>query len=158
MGFEKENSRTETEAKKRIRTCSGKNKRITDGNYDKSLAVKCINGTFVGKKIENVIAYKGIPFVGRQPVGELRWKAPVDYVPDDDIYEAYYNAKSPYQHKDFSAVEASLSNQGEDCLYLNVWKTDEISAEKKPVMVWIHGGAFEFGAAALSLFECDNFL
>ena len=28
------------------------NKQITDGNYDQSLAVKCINGTFVGKKSE----------------------------------------------------------------------------------------------------------
>lgn len=36
------------------------------------LAVKCINGTFVGRKNDNVIAYKGIPFVGKQPVGELR--------------------------------------------------------------------------------------
>ena len=26
------------------------NKKITGGNYDKSLAVKCVNGTFVGKK------------------------------------------------------------------------------------------------------------
>ena len=30
----------------------GENKRITDGNYDKSLAVKCINGTYVGKKTD----------------------------------------------------------------------------------------------------------
>ena len=52
------------------------NKPILDGHYDKSLAVKCINGTFVGRKTENVIAYKGIPFVGRQPAGNLRWKAP----------------------------------------------------------------------------------
>ena len=28
------------------------NQKITDGNYDKSLAVRCINGTFVGKKLE----------------------------------------------------------------------------------------------------------
>lgn len=47
----------------------GENKRITDGHYDKELAVRCINGIFVGKKTENIIAYKGIPFVGRQPVG-----------------------------------------------------------------------------------------
>ena len=134
------------------------NKRITDNNYDKSLAVKCINGTFVGKKTDNIIAYRGIPFVGRQPVGENRWKAPVGYAADDGIYEAYYNAKSPCQHKDFSGVEDTLLNQGEDCLYLNVWKTDDASSEKKPVMVWIHGGAFEFGAAAFSLFDCDNFL
>lgn len=52
------------------------NKEITDGNYDKSLAVKCINGTFVGTKTENVISYKGIPFVGEQPVGKLRWTGP----------------------------------------------------------------------------------
>ena len=39
------------EAKKRVRARYGENKRITDGNYDKSLAVKCVNGTFVGKKI-----------------------------------------------------------------------------------------------------------
>ena len=54
------------------------NKPIIGGNYDKSLSVKCINGTFVGTKTENIISYKGIPFVGKQPVGDLRWKAPVD--------------------------------------------------------------------------------
>ena len=134
------------------------NSKITDGNYDRSLAVKCINGTFVGRKEDGVIVYRGIPFVGKQPVGENRWKAPVDVVPDDGVYEAYYKGKSPCQHKDFSDVEDTLINQGEDCLYLNVWKADDDSTAKKPVMVWIHGGAFEFGAAAFSLFECDNFL
>ena len=48
------------------------NKKITDGNYDKSLAIKCINGTFVGQKSENIISYKGIPFVGQQPVADLQ--------------------------------------------------------------------------------------
>ena len=52
------------------------NKQITDGRYEKALAVKCVNGTFVGQKTENIIAFKGIPFVGKQPDGELRWKAP----------------------------------------------------------------------------------
>ena len=134
------------------------NKKITDGSYDKSLAVKCVNGTFVGRKEDGIIVYRGIPFVGEQPVGENRWKAPVDVVPDDGVYEAYYKGKSPCQHKDFSDVEDTLINQGEDCLYLNIWKADDKSTEKKPVMVWIHGGAFEFGAAAFSLFECDDFL
>ena len=55
---------------KRMTALHAENKKITDGNYDKSLAVKCINGTFVGKKEENVIAYRGIPFVGKQPVGK----------------------------------------------------------------------------------------
>ncbi len=134
------------------------NKQITDGNYDLSLAVKCINGTFVGKKTENVIAYKGIPFVGKQPVGELRWKTPADCVPDDGVYEAYYFGKSPCMHEDFTGIEATLDNQGEDCLYLNLWKADDASAGKKPVMVWIHGGAFETGASGFSLFDCHNFV
>ena len=131
------------------------NKQITDGHYDQSLAVKCVNGTFVGKKTENVIAYKGIPFVGQQPVGELRWKAPVDYTPSDGVYEAYDYAKGPQQLKAVGDA-AGIGSLGEDCLYLNVWKADDAQAEKKPVMVYIHGGAFEYGATAVPIFECHN--
>ncbi len=126
------------------------NKKIIDGNYDQSLAVKCINGTFVGKKSENVITYKGIPFVDKQPVGDLRWKAPVDVTPDDGIYEAYNFAK-------LSCQDLSITDyQGEDCLYLNVFKTDDASASKKPVMVWIHGGAFVAGGTGIPLFDCSE--
>ena len=57
------------EATQKMLAIYGENKKITDDNYDRSLAVKCFNGTFVGKKTENIIAYKGIPFVGKQPVG-----------------------------------------------------------------------------------------
>ena len=143
--------------KERIRAQYGENKQITDGKYDKTLAVKCINGTFVGKKNESIIAYKGIPFVGRQPVGDLRWKAPVDYTPDDGVYEAYYNAKSPCQ-VDSISEKASLYVQGEDCLFLDIWKDDDASMEKKPVMVWIHGGAFEAGGTVDELHECSKFV
>ena len=133
----------------------GENKRITDGNYDKSLAAKCINGTFVGRKTENIIAYKGIPYVGNQPVGELRWKAPVDIAPDDGVYEAYYSGKSPHQRLlDFAA----LYPQGEDCLHLDIWKADEASAEKKPVMVWIHGGAYEIEGYVDPWYDLSNFV
>ena len=101
----------------------GMNKKITDGNYDKALAVKCINGTFVGKKTENnVIIYKGIPFVGQQPVGNLRWKAPVDYSENNGVYEAYYNGKTALQPEGDPAYNYT---RGEDCLYLNIWKAAE---------------------------------
>ncbi|MBQ7488571.1 MAG: carboxylesterase family protein, partial [Clostridia bacterium] len=128
------------------------NKPILDGNFDKSLAVKCINGTFVGRKTDNVIVYKGIPFVGQQPVGDLRWKAPVDIVPDSGVYEAYNFAHA-------SCQDLSISDhQGEDCLYLNVWKAEDASADKKPVMVWIHGGAYMVGGANMALFDCVDFI
>ena len=42
------------EAKARVRAGYGENKQIIDGNYDKSLAVKCINGTFIGRKTGNI--------------------------------------------------------------------------------------------------------
>ena len=74
------------EAKEKVRARYGENKRINGDNYDKALAVKCVNGTFVGKRTENIIAYKGIPFTGKPPVGALRWKAPMEYIPDDGIY------------------------------------------------------------------------
>ena len=129
------------------------NKPITDNSYDESLAVKCINGTFVGKKNDGVIAYKGIPFVGRQPVGELRWKAPVDVVPDDGVYEAYYYGKTPVQTP---GDPAALYAMGEDCLYLNIWKADEAAAKNKPVIVWIYGGAFEVGGTTDPQYDCFN--
>ena len=116
------------ETKEELRAQYGENKIITDDNYDKSLAVKCINGT------------------------GLRWKAPVDVTADNGIYEAYYNAKASCQNGDI------MNYQGEDCLYLNLWKAEDISAEKKPVMVWIHGGAFTSGGTGLELFECTNFV
>ena len=132
----------------------GENKPITDGRFDQSSAVKCINGTFVGRKTENVTIFRGIPYVGKQPVGELRWKAPVDIVPNDGIYEAYYNAKSAYGNASFEV--GSMYYWDEDCLYLNVFKADDTTTGKKPVMVWIHGGAFEAGGTVDPMFDCFN--
>ena len=144
------------EEKAQLRAQFGKNKRITGNHYDKALAVRCVNGTFVGRKTENIIAYRGIPFVGKQPVGKLRWKAPVDFGADDGVYEAYHNAKSAYGNEDLET--GSLFYQDEDCLYLNIWKADEANAAKKPVMVWIHGGAFEAGGTVDPMFDCHNFV
>ena len=134
----------------------GENKRITDGDYDKSLAVRCKNGTFVGRKKENIIMYRGIPYVGEQPVGKLRWKAPVDVVSDDGIYEAYYNAKSAYGNAQLETGSSYYLD--ENCLYLNIWRSDEAADGKKPVMVWIHGGAFEAGGTIDPMFDCHNFM
>ena len=143
------------EAKNLMIARYGENKKITNGKYDKLLAVKCVNGTFVGKKTENIISYKGIPFVGQQPVSNLRWKAPVDVKPDDGVYEAYYYGKSPVQAP---GDPAALYMTGEDCLYLNIWRTDETTAKKKPVMVWIYGGAFDVGGATDPQYDCHNFI
>lgn len=41
----------------------------------------------------------------------------------------------------------------EDCLYLNVYTVDIV--KKRPVMVWIHGGAFSMGSGDATLFGPD---
>ena len=69
-----------------VRARYGENHRIS-GDYDKELAVRCVNGTFVGKKKWGIISYKGIPFVGEQPAGKNRFKKPVPYGSDDGVYE-----------------------------------------------------------------------
>lgn len=127
-------SKTETHPSNEIRKKGddrqGVNRRITGSNYNKALAVKCINGTFVGRKTDGIVSYKGIPFVGKQPVGDLRWKAPAEVIPNDGIYEAYNYGKAPVQAPGDPAAEYGT---GEDCLYLNIWKADEAAAGNKPV-------------------------
>ena len=153
------------EYKEVIQSWYGENKEITPASsaaddvqgssYDSLLAVKCVNGTFVGKLNDDVIAFRGIPYVGRQPVGKLRWKAPVDVEPDDRVYQAYYNAKSAPQPE----VEvASFYPQGEDCLYLNVWKPAKTDGQPMPVIVWVHGGAFSYGGTVDPMYDFHNFV
>ncbi len=45
----------------------------------------------------------------------------------------------------------------EDCLFLNVWApAGETAGEALPVMVWMHGGGFNFGAASQEEYEGSN--
>ena len=152
-----EAGRITSEMQEKIRAQYGENKRITDSNYDKSLAVKCINGTFVGQKTDNIIEYKGIPFVGEQPVGKNRFKKPVPFGKDEGIYEAYHFAKGSLQPETPDDAGA-LAVLGEDCLYLNIWKNAADTSEKKPVMVWIHGGGFTQGSTVNPLYNGFNFV
>ncbi|MBR3245632.1 MAG: carboxylesterase family protein, partial [Parasporobacterium sp.] len=128
-----------------IRARYGENHPITDDNYDKSLAVKCVNGTFVGKKEGDIISFKGIPFVGEQPVGKNRYKKPVPFGADEGVYEAYHFAKGSLQPETPDDAGA-LAVLGEDSLYLNIWKNEANPSPKKPVMVWIHGCGFTQGS------------
>ena len=57
------------EKRAQLQALYGENRKITDGNYDKSLAVKCINGTFVGKRSGGIVAYKGLSEGGTQRKG-----------------------------------------------------------------------------------------
>lgn len=132
----------------------GENKEIT--KYDESLAVKCNNGIFVGLKDGDVISYKGIPYA-EPPIKNLRFKPPIKKANSDKAYEAYYLGKTCFQTEADSEM-ASMYKQGEDCLTLNVWRNISKTSDKKPVMVFIHGGAFGWGGTADPLYEGTNLI
>ena len=54
---------------------------------ENKLAVKCNNGTFIGKQTDELIIWKGIPYA-TQPVGKLRWQKALPAADDDGVYEA----------------------------------------------------------------------
>ena len=121
------------------------NRRI-EGAYDSGVSAACLNGTFVGRETEGVVAFRGIPFA-LPPVGALRWREPVPVPAADGVFEAYANGPSPIQTK-LDSERASFYEQSEDCLYLNVWTAKGYEGQERAVMVFIHGGSYGWGGTA----------
>lgn len=119
---------------------------------DTSPTVKCYNGTFVGSLEDGIASFKGIPYA-KPPVGQLRFKAPEPVEASDEIFEAKKFGKSAFQlQADSEVASSNPEGQSEDCLTLNVW-TSDINAKNKPVMFWIHGGAYSYGGTSDPLYD-----
>ena len=120
------------------------NSEIT-GDYDKAHAVKCVNGTFVGTENHGVASWLGIPYA-KAPVGARRFKAPEYVDACDKVFEAKYYGKGAYGSLGYpDCIQKQMS---EDCLFLNIWLNEDDKTPKKPVMVWIHGGAYVMGSGS----------
>ena len=141
--------------KARLLALFGENKELKD-NPDKEHSVKCLNGVFVPKVDGDVRIFKGIPFA-LPPINERRWKKAEPIPNSDKVFEAYYNGKSPIQTV-IDSERASYYPQSEDCLYLNIWVNDACKDENKPIMVFIHGGAYGWGGTADPLYDGLNFI
>jgi para-nitrobenzyl esterase len=106
-------------------------------------------GPVVGVVTPAMHEFLGIPYA-EPPVGALRWAPPVTRTPWTTPLDAStYGDRCAQVGGAFG--EASTS---EDCLFLNVYVPHRKSVperdlrKKRPVMVWIHGGAFQNGSAA----------
>ena len=110
---------------------------------------KVTGGEIAGVIKDGVAVFKGIPFAA-PPVGDLRWKAPQPVLPWEGVREAKEFGPAPMQSSLFGGPS-------EDCLYLNVWTAAKDSTERRPVMVYIFGGAFNGGNASDSLYDGSHF-
>lgn len=104
-------------------------------------------GRLMGTALANGIhAWMDIPYAA-PPVGELRWAAPAPAEPWEGVRDATAFGENCVQPQ--LTVEPFVDEprpQSEDCLTLNVWSGAGRSDERRPVMVWIHGGALIYGS------------
>ncbi len=103
-------------------------------------------GTTLTKRAD-VQAYLGIPFAA-PPVGELRFRPPAPVEPWDGVRETKRFAPAAPQNPDPMMVASGYyvpPTSEQDCLNLNVW-TPRNDDRRRPVLVWIHGGAYVTGS------------
>lgn len=89
--------------------------------------------------------WRGIPFA-RPPVGLLRGRAPQPADAWSGIRDATVFGSDAIQQSLVPGVGPMKGS--EDCLYLNVWAPERPASTPRPVIVWIHGGGFVFGAGS----------
>jgi para-nitrobenzyl esterase len=103
-----------------------------------------------------VKVWKGIRYAAA-PVGELRWRAPQPPKAWTEVADATRLGPVCPQPTDPRIPLDLGAPQGDDCLTLNVWApshTDtDADAGPKPVMVWLHGGAYILGSANQPLYR-----
>ena len=109
--------------------------------------VKVTGGTVEGVVRDGIASFKGVPFAA-PPVGDLRWRSPQPVKPWDGVKKGDSYAPAPMQDTGLISQMGGSDKISEDCLYLNVWTGAKKANEKRPVMVWIYGGAFVGGTTS----------
>jgi para-nitrobenzyl esterase len=108
-------------------------------------------GTVEGEARGSHVAFRGIPFAA-PPVGRLRFRPPEPPPAWTGIRDTRAFAPAAMQGLSFAPGASADGPQSEDCLYLNVY-TPGVDAKKRPVMVFIHGGAFIVGSSSMPLYD-----
>lgn len=96
-----------------------------------------------------VLAFKGIPYAA-PPVGALRWRAPRPPAPWTGVRDATHFGDDCVQAP---WIVSSGQPTSEDCLTVNVWTPGLGPGARRPVLVFVYGGAFIGGTGAYALYD-----
>ncbi|HKY13554.1 MAG TPA: carboxylesterase/lipase family protein [Microthrixaceae bacterium] len=121
-----------------------------------AITVTTKSGDLRGSWHGGVARFAGVPFAA-PPIGELRFRPPAPVEPWEGERSAdSFGTISPQNPSLMDALFGGEAEQwDEDCLHLNVWTADPEAS--RPVMVWIHGGAFEMGSGSSALYDGEHF-
>ncbi|MCB1056313.1 MAG: carboxylesterase family protein, partial [Acidobacteria bacterium] len=113
-------------------------------------------GRVRGAEKGGIHSFLGIPYA-EPPVGRLRFAPPRPPASWSGVRGAFDAGPVAPQHHLLSGFIGPLlrrvaGRQAEDCLYLNVW-TPGPGPQKRPVMVFFHGGAFILGSGSTFLYD-----
>ena len=115
--------------------------------------VKTRYGLVKGTEQEGALCFLGIPFA-KAPVGELRFRRPRPCEPWEGVLDC-----TSYGHYcpqvGVPMVADKHMTPSEDCLNLNIY-TPAADGGKRPVVLFIHGGAYVTGSAADALAVYDR--
>ena len=120
-----------------------------------AVVVETGSGRLVGLEADGVRIFRGIPYA-QPPVGALRFRAPAPPVPWAGERDATrFGGSAPQPGLMMAALPGmEVGAQSEDCLYLNVHApAGARSGDRKPVLVWIHGGGFVIGSGAQPVYD-----
>ncbi|MFI9646619.1 carboxylesterase/lipase family protein [Streptomyces sp. NPDC052040] len=107
--------------------------------------VRTAAGAVRGRREEGLAVFRGIPFA-EPPVGEGRFAAPRPVRAWDGTREADAFGPPPPQEAGIQGAPRRADIPlGDDWLTVNVWTPDPDPAARRPVMVWIYGGAYRLG-------------
>src|SRR4029077_5131535 len=115
--------------------------------------VETRRGRVRGQSEGGLAIFRGTPYA-RPPVGPRRFAPPEPPEAWAGTRDATRFGPSAPQNGALIGPIMSLGigRTDEDCLYLNVW-TPAADGRQRPVLVWIHGGAFLLGSGSQMLYD-----
>ena len=118
-----------------------------------STVVETAYGPVRGADDGSITSWKGVRYAA-PPTGDLRWRAPQPPEKWTEVADASALGRVCPQPVEPRIPIDLGAPQGDDCLTLNIWASSNVAAgDRKPVMVWIHGGAYVLGSANQPLYN-----